>query len=108
VIIKIDIANKRARVEGDPVIICGNSDYFVEFSFDADWSDLAEKKARFLWETPASVQHVDVVITGNTAAVPVLSGVTEVQVGVFSVLGSDLRATTPARIPCDYSVRCIL
>lgn len=104
-IIKIDIANKRARVEGDPVIICGNSDYSVAFAFDADWSDLAEKKARFLWETPAGVQHVDVVITGNTAAVPVLSGVTEVLVGVF---GGNLRATTPARIPCDYSVQCIL
>lgn len=107
-IIKINITNKRARVEGDPVIICGNSGYSIEFTFDSDWADRSEKKARFAWETPTGVQHVDVAVTGDPVAVPVLSGVNEVQVGVFSVLGSDLRATTPARIPCDYSVRCIL
>ena len=101
--IKINIENKRAKVFGDPVIVCGNSDYSIEFTFDADWPELAVKTARFVWTSRGEQQHADVELTGNTVPVPVLSGTSEVLVGIF---GGNLRATTPARIPCEYSVRC--
>lgn len=104
-VIHITIANKRAKVEGDPVIICGNSDYSIEFTFDSEWLNLADKKARFAWMSRDEQHHVDVDITGNTVKVPVLSGTSAVDVGVY---GGHLHATTPARIPCKYSVRCVL
>lgn len=101
--IKISITDKRPTVNGSPVIICGNSDYVIEFTFDAEWDDLPTKTARFRWATPQGPQHADVSFTGSTVGVPVLSGVREVEVGVF---GGNLHATTPATIPCEYSARC--
>ena len=104
-IIKIDVAAKRARLVGEPVLVCGNTDYTIEFTFDAEWDDLPEKTARFAWTTPTGLQYTDVSFTGSSVAVPVLTGIREVLVGVF---GGNLRATTPVRIPCEYSVRCVI
>ena len=103
-IIKIDVAAKRARLVGEPVIVCGNTDYTIDFTFDAEWADRPAKKARFVWTTPTGLKHIDVPFTGSTVAVPVLSGIREVMVGVYA---GNLCATTPARIPCEYSVRCV-
>lgn len=103
--IKINIADKRARVEGEPVIVCGNSDYDIEFAFDSEWTNLADKKARFVWTSRGEQHRDDADIIGNTVKVPVLSGTSMVEIGVY---GGNLRATTPARIPCEYSVRCVL
>lgn len=101
--IKITVTNKRAAVVGSPVIVCGNSDYTVTFTFDEEWSGLNAKTARFVYVKDGEVQHEDVVFAGNTAAVPVLSNVTFVKVGVFA---GDLCTTTPARILCDTSILC--
>jgi hypothetical protein len=103
-VININIVNRRATPENEVVLVCGNSDYTIQFSFDAEWDGLAEKTARFVWESHGERKHADVPITGSSAAVPVLSGTKELLVGVF---GGCLRATTPARIPCEYSVRCL-
>lgn len=102
-IIKITVKDKRPQVEGTPIIVCGNSDYTLEIKFDQEWSNAAVKTARFVYVKDGKVQHQDVVFTGGTAAVPVLSGIREVQVGLFS---NELRTTTPAVIPCDLSIRC--
>lgn len=101
--IKISITDKRPTVDGSPVIICGNSGYVIEFTFDAEWDSLPTKTARFRWVTPQGLQHDDVSFTGSSVSVPVLSGIQEVEVGVFV---EKLYATTPATIPCEYSARC--
>ena len=101
--IKISIANKRPTVIGTPVIVCGNSDYTITFTFDSEWSTAAQKTARFVYVKAGTIKFQDVNFTGSTVAVPVLSGTTEVQVGVYA---GDLRTTTPARIPCEYSILC--
>ncbi len=101
--ININVADKRATVIGAPVIVCGNSDYSVRFTFDEAWADLEYKTARFVYVKDGAVHHTDVPFTGDTVAVPMLSNTKEVFVGVFS---GSLYATTPARIPCELSILC--
>lgn len=101
--IRIKVIEKRAVVEGSPVIVCGNSDYTATFTFDEEWSQVAVKTARFVYVKDGEPKHEDVVFSGNTVAVPVLSGVQFVKVGLFA---GNLSTTTPARILCDLSIRC--
>lgn len=102
-VIKINIANKRPTVDGTPIIVCGNSDYTIEFTFDAEWTAAGIKTARFVYFSKGKVKHQDVNFTGNTVAVPIISNTTQVKVGVYA---GELRTTTPAVIPCDLSILC--
>lgn len=102
-IIKINIAGKRPTVEGTPVLICGNSGDSIEFTFDSEWNILSDKIARFVYTQDGKKKHRNVPFTGTTVSVPKLSGIREVQVGVYA---GDLKTTTSARIPCDYSILC--
>lgn len=102
-IIQINVTDKRATPVGSPTIVCGNGDYQAVFDFDAEWTGLTAKTARFVYVRDGVVQHQDVVFEGNTAAVPVLANIKEVRVGVFA---GDLRTSTPALIPCELSIRC--
>ncbi len=101
--IKISIVDKRPTVEGSPVIVCGNSDYSIQFTFDAEWDWTTTKTARFVFVSKGVVKYEDVVFEGNTAEVPVLDNIKEVLVGVYA---ENLRTTVPARIPCELSIRC--
>lgn len=101
--INITVENKRATVVGSPVIICGNSDYTVTFDFDDEWNLTGVRTARFVYVKDGTAQHEDKVFEGNTVAVPVLSDVTFVNVGVFA---GDLCTTTPARVNCRASILC--
>lgn len=102
-VIKINVTNKRAVLVGSPVIVCGNSGYTLEFTFDAEWSAESVRTARFVYVRDGSVQYQDVVFSGTTAQVPVLANIKEVRVGVFA---GDLHTSTPALIPCEKSIRC--
>lgn len=101
--ININISNKRPTVIGTPVIVCGNSGYSIDFSFDAEWSGSGLKTARFVYAKGGAVQFQEVAFSGNTVQVPILSDIREVYVGVYA---GELRTTTPARIPCDRSILC--
>lgn len=101
--ISITVENKRATVVGSPVIVCGNSDYAVTFAFDDEWSLTGPKTARFVYVKRGKVEHEDKVFEGNTVAVPVLSDVAFVNVGVFA---GDLCTTTPAQVRCRASILC--
>jgi hypothetical protein len=101
--IKINIENKHALVDGTPIIVCGNSDYTIQFTFDAEWETLDAKTARFVYVQNGKITYTDVVFTGEIAAVPILANTREVRVGVFA---GDLHTTVPARIPCELSIRC--
>lgn len=102
-IIKVNVVEKVATVLGAPVIICGNSDYIIDFTFDTEWETLNFKTARFLYKKGDKLQHVDVVFTGSAVAAPILSNVEEVYLGVYA---GGLRTTTPARILCAKSILC--
>lgn len=104
-VIKVNIADKWATVTGEPVIVCGNSSYTVEFTFDDEWNGLDTKTARFVYVQDGEVKYQDVDFTGTTAPVPVMANTKEVRVGVFA--GSQL-TSTPVVIPCEPSIRCVI
>lgn len=101
--ISVNVTNKRAIPEGGKVIVCGNSGYTLTFTFDEEWADYETKTARFAFFKDGEARHIDRVFSGAAVAVPVLSGIHFVMVGVFA---GDLQTTTPAKIPCETSILC--
>lgn len=103
-VIKLNISVKvrekiASAIDENSVIICGNSDYVIEFDFDNEWDKYSTKTARF----SVGAEYVDVVFTGNKCSVPILRNVFFVKVGVFA---GDLVTSTPAIIPCKKSIIC--
>lgn len=94
--VKDNVATYASRC-GD--IVCGNTDYAIQFSFDAEWNGLDKKTARFVW----GGQHVDVPFTGNICAVPRIYRTESVSVGVYA---GTSKATTCAVINCVPSILC--
>lgn len=101
--ISITVADKIAHAAGSPVIVCGNSDYSITFTFDTEWDAYAIKTARFVYVSAGAIKYQDVVFEGDMVAVPILYNITAVSVGVYA---GNLHTTTPARIPCQRSILC--
>ena len=99
-VLHVMVAEKVATyLKRDGAIVCGNSDYEINFTFDSEWNDRLRKTARFIWNDG----HREVRFEGNVCPVPILKNATEVEVGVFS---GDLFTTTAAVIPCKPSILC--
>ena len=103
--IKIKIRDKRAG--GTGTVICGNSDYTVAWDLDQEWEPYSAKTMRV---NLADGTYQDVVFTGNTAALPVLSTPGWASVGLYAgdlhtSWAADLRVlpsvTTPGGAPAD-------
>ena len=103
--IKIKIRDKRAG--GTGTVICGNSDYTVVWDLDAEWAAYDTKTMRV---NLADGTYQDVVFTGNTAALPVLSTPGWASVGLYAgdlhtSRAADLRVlpsvTTAGGAPAD-------
>ena len=95
----ISVVDKIATFfQRDGEIVCGNSDYKLEFTFDDEWNGITTKTARFRW----GGENHDVKFTGNTCSVPIISDAESVVVGVFS----NNISTTPVVIPCKRSILC--
>lgn len=101
--IQIVVKDRVATTVGQPVIVCGNGDYTVTFSFDDEWSEASTKTARFKYLTSEGTKHKDVDFAGSTVKVPTLSNIREVEVGVYA---GGLATSTGAPIRCEPSVRC--
>lgn len=96
----VSVNNKIATYQKrDGDIVCGNSDYQIKFTFDEEWDGYENKTARFVW----GGQFQDVEFTGDTCPVPILSGVTLCEVGVYA---GELCTTTSAFIGCKTSILC--
>ena len=96
----ISVADKIAtyqRRDGD--IICGNSNYQIEFAFDSEWDAYAEKTVRFI----INGEYTDVDFKGTTCAVPIVQNAHRIEIGVYA---GDLRTTTRAIIECRPSILC--
>lgn len=103
--IKIKIRDKRAG--GTGTVICGNSDYTVAWDLDEEWTPYDTKTMRV---NLADGTYQDVVFTGNTAALTVLSTPGWASVGLYAgdlhtSRAADLRVlpsvTTPGGAPAD-------
>ena len=104
-ILHIQVVDKVATYQmRDGSIICGNYDYQLEFTFDAEWSEHLKKTARFIWNG----QYFDQEFTGTTCPVPVLNNTDAVTVGVYVGESADdaILSTTRELIPCIRSIRC--
>lgn len=101
--IDVLVKEKVATAMGAPVIVCGNSDYKVTFHFDDEWTGLEVKTARFVFRRGGKIGYIDVVFSGVTCDVPVLTDLTEVYIGVYA---GELRTSTPVSVPCKKSVLC--
>jgi hypothetical protein len=97
--INIAIRKKVANQTNKILYICGNSDFVVNFDFDAEWDEFSFKTARFIH----SAGYTDVVFEGNQCAVPVISNTHNIKVGVFA---GNLRTTTPAYVSAKKSILC--
>jgi glycerophosphoryl diester phosphodiesterase len=102
--IKITVAGKIAtNTTPAVVIVCGNKDYTVAFDLDDEWAAETARTARFVYYKNGQRLFKDVPFTGNTAAVPALSDIDYVMVGIYA---GDLHTTTPAKVLCDRSILC--
>lgn len=99
-ILHVDVVNKIATFQKrGGGIVCGNSDYQIKFTFDAEWNEYTTKTARFIW----GGHYTDVDFTGDSCDVPIIYDTTEVEVGVYA---GALKTTTSARIDCQKSILC--
>ena len=94
--IHINVRNRVATANGDSRIINGNSDYSIEFDFDAEWADLNNKIGIFAYPDAAAHKwaYQTVMFSGNTCTVPILRDIHCVYVGVTA---GNVRVTTPQR-----------
>lgn len=101
--IRVNVRNRVATVNGDGRIINGNSDYNIEFDFDAEWADLNNKVGIFAYNDAAAHKwaYQTVLFSGNTCTVPILRDIHCVYVGVTA---GNVRVTTPAKVPCRLSI----
>lgn len=97
---QINVTNRVAtHLKKGGFVVCGNTDYVVEFLFDSEWDGHEEKTARFIWND----KYQDVKFTGNTCPMPAVHRADHVSVGVYA---GELCTTTPAVIPCQRSILC--
>ena len=101
--IQISVRDKIATQTDGTVIINGNSDYNIEFDFDAEWADLNNKVGIFAYNDAAAHKwaYQPVMFSGNTCAVPILRDIHCVYVGVKA---GNVRVTTPAKVQCRLSI----
>ena len=98
--LNVIVTNKIARyLQRDGEIVCGNKDYQITFTFDADWEGYETKTARFVWNG----KHMDIPFSGSVCQVPKITNANFVAVGVYA---GDISTTTAAVIPCVRSIRC--
>lgn len=95
--IQIQILDKIATCLTELPVVCGNSDYEVEFAFDKEWEEHLVKTARF----KVNGEYTDVVFEGNVCPMPIISNAKVVWVGVFA---GNLETSTPAIVHCKSSI----
>lgn len=96
--IKVKVENKIALNETPQIeIVCRNSDYEIEFSFDGEWDEHITKTAYFVYNGIS----IPVPFNGNVCEVPVLENTTQCKVGVEA---GNIKTTTSAYLPCRKSV----
>ncbi|MBE6671338.1 MAG: hypothetical protein E7593_03950 [Ruminococcaceae bacterium] len=101
-VINVEVKNKIANYFGTDEIVCGNSDYKINFLFDEGWEN-NPKTALFVYVRNGVERVQEIFFEGNICEVPVLYNTTLVRVGVIS---GNVRTTTPATIKCKTSIAC--
>lgn len=95
---EINIKVRDKCAEGEGVIICNNSDYTVLWDLDEEWTPYDTKTMRV---NLADGTYQDVVFTGNSAPLPVLTASGWVSVGLHA---GDIHTSRAARLLALSSV----
>ena len=95
---EINIKVRDKCAEGEGVVICNNSDYTVVWDLDGEWTPYDTKTMRV---NLADGTYQDVVFTGDTATLPVLTASGWVSVGLYA---GDLHTSRAARLLALSSV----
>ena len=95
---EINIKVRDKCAEGEGVVICNNSDYTVVWDLDEEWTPYGTKTMRV---NLADGTYQDVVFTGDTATLPVLTASGWVSVGLYA---GDLHTSRAARLLALSSV----
>ena len=101
-ILHIDVKNKIATYQQrDGFIVCGNSGYQIQWTFDSEWEG-KPKKACFIWN---GIPTKDIEIDENGLCnVPLIGSASSVKVGAYTA--DQTMATTGAVIGCQRSILC--
>lgn len=94
----IEITNKKPFLRDKTPLVCGNSGYFIDFTFDSEWDNHEVKTAMFR----VGDKTIPQVFSGTRCEVPVLQNTRMVSVGVFAGTVDDgtLSTSMPALIEC--------
>ena len=95
--ITIQIRDKIATCLTELPVVCGNSNYVVDFDFDQEWYEYQVKTARFI----ANGEKVDVVFEGNECSMPPIFKAKIVWVGVYA---GNISTSTPAIVYCKPGI----
>ncbi len=100
-LLHIDVVNKVATYQKrDGCIVCGNSGYQIEFSFDSEWDNVNDKQAVLIANgTPTRVPIID-----GVCDIPIIRSADKITVGVHSESAG--MTTTGTEIPCKKSILC--
>ncbi len=91
--INITVKDKIAVGDGT-LIVCGNSDYSVNFELDAEWDAYDEKTMRIGYRNG---KYKEVTFSGTSCALPVIKKRPWIAVGLYA---GRLHTTTPALFRC--------
>ena len=96
--IVIEIVDKVATCLTKKALICGNSNYVVDFVFDEEWDKHEIKTAVF----KVNGECIKKVFSGSECPIPVMQNTIVVTVGVFAGTIDDntLSTSTPALVRC--------
>lgn len=95
----VTVRDKYAQVQGNPEIVCGNSDYTVTFDFDAEWDGEPTAHIRYLRD--GIPVETDILIVNDTCDLPAVYGTDELCIGAYT---DTVQTSTPAVIPCIMCV----
>ena len=97
-IVDIFVKNKVATGDGQ-ILVCGNSNYLLHFTFDEEWEKYYAKTLVVRYGNNVLMSF----FTGDEVLMPVITDTIAVSIGVFS---GDLETTTPAYFDCKKSIIC--
>ena len=98
--INISVRDKIAINMSNIPYTCGNSDFVINFDFDAEWAAFTTKTARFIKDDRT---YQDQVFQGNECPVPILYNTNKIRVGVFA---GNLNTSTPAIVKANKGILC--
>ena len=96
---RIVIRNRIAIADAGIELVCNNPTDTIIFDFDSEWIAHTAKTARFSWDG----NKIDIPFTGNVVQVPEIYRTNHVYIGVFA----DNITSTPAKVNCRYSIKCL-